>query len=303
VSLLALLVTPQKDKIVLNATPHAKLALQKMSALAQVAHHHTNYGMDNAYLLAQLELSLPHKEPVLLALLKNAQNAQLELHALNAYQDLFYKTTNVFLLLAAKDSFNKMVLKTAFLAKLKTARNALPLTQNLAPNVLLLTSYLTTTNASLQTALLDSSRFPLLNHALHVLLNATNAMTLPNVLSAKRTTSSSMADVNQTVPVDMLNQTDNVYPVTLRVALLALLMERLAYLVSSLWCSMTTNVSLNALKANGHSSESALTVQLDVLNAVMELDAISAKTDLKLLLMENVLILALTILSLRMVNV
>lgn len=55
---------------------------------------------------------------------------------------------------------------------------------------------------------------------------------------------------------------------------------------------MIINVFLNALLENGHYSENAFHAHQDVLNAVMEPDAILVKIPSNLLLMENVLITA-----------
>jgi hypothetical protein len=60
---------------------------------------------------------------------------------------------------------------------------------------------------------------------------------------------------------------------------------------------MTINVSKNALKEDGHYSENAFLVQMDVLNAVMALDAITVSLEKHLLMTENVLITAPTDIS------
>jgi thiamine phosphate synthase YjbQ (UPF0047 family) len=99
---------------------------------------------------------------------------------------------------------------------------------------------------------LDTIRTLLLNPALHALINATNAMTTPNVLSAKRTTSCLVENADLTVLTDMSRTMEHAHPAKPTTALLALLMEKLALLATNHSTLMTTSASLNAPKENGH---------------------------------------------------
>lgn len=149
---------------------------------------------------------------------------------------MFLKITNVFLLLAAEDTFNSLEQDNVFLAKFKDAKNALLMMPNLAQLAELLIYLSTEIDVFVATALLDSSKLQLLELVLLAQPTATNAKMPLTALLAKITTSYTKEDADLTALADIPNLTENAFLAILRIVPPVLLMEKLASNVINL-CS------------------------------------------------------------------